>query len=296
MLGLTFTRKAAAELGRRIRRRLAQWRARRRARPARTSASTWPNCSPASRPCSPTPPTPAGWSAEHALRLGAEPDARLISPGRRAGSSPTRCRAAIPTRCPTTSARRRRCPRYVLAMSGQFADHLVDARCRSSSFCRRAHRLVRDAAARPGDPRRVPRQDQGVRRPRCGTALELLPLVRAFAAAKAALPAVDFADQMTLAAELAAAARGRRDRAQPLSPPCCSTSTRTPVTPRSRRCAGCSATAIRSPRSATRSSRSTAGAARAPATSAGSRATFPRADGAPATVFPLADELPQRPR
>ncbi len=51
VLGLTFTRKAAAELGKRIRRRLVQWRhVVERERPGR-DASTWQHCSPANRPC-----------------------------------------------------------------------------------------------------------------------------------------------------------------------------------------------------------------------------------------------------
>ena len=77
------------------------------------------------------------------------------------------------------------------------------------------------APRRPGDDRRLHRLD-------ASTGWRCCRWCEHFAAAKAALPAVDFADQMTLAAQLAAAARGRRGRARPLRAPCCSTSTRTP--------------------------------------------------------------------
>ena len=60
---------------------------------------------------------------------------------------------------------------------------------------------------------------------------------------------------------------------------CCSTSTRTPATPSSCCCARCSAGVTRSPRSATRASRSTAGAGPAPGNLRRFRADFPEHRG-----------------
>ena len=73
VLGLTFTRKAAAELGRRIRRRLAQWRhVVERERPAE------PEHLAELLAGEPTVLTYAAYAgrlvAEHAMRLGAEPE------------------------------------------------------------------------------------------------------------------------------------------------------------------------------------------------------------------------------
>ena len=66
---------------------------------------------------------------------------------------------------------------------------------------------------------------------------------------------------------------GRRGEREPVPASCCSTSTRTPATPRWCCCGRCSAAGTRSPRSATRTSRSTAGAAPRPATCSASRPT-----------------------
>jgi DNA helicase-2/ATP-dependent DNA helicase PcrA len=82
VLGLTFTRKAAAELGRRIRRRLAQWRFVLE-RDAGADAAVTEQLAEllAGEPTVLTYAAYAGrLVAEHAMRVGAEPDARLISP------------------------------------------------------------------------------------------------------------------------------------------------------------------------------------------------------------------------
>jgi DNA helicase-2/ATP-dependent DNA helicase PcrA len=200
VLGLTFTRKAASELGRRIRRRLAQWRqVVERERPdeqehlAELLAGE------------PTVLTYAAYAGrlvgEHALRLGAEPDARLISQAvawQLADEVSRRYPGALPPDIGAPSS----VPRYVLAMSGQLADHLVtpdqvETLCDST--------LDWFAALPPG--RNIRAEYPGETRGFIDSTRHrkaLLPLVRAFAAAKAALPAVDFADQMTIAARLAA--------------------------------------------------------------------------------------------
>src|SRR4051794_32309736 len=79
VLGLTFTRKAAGELGARIRRRLAQWR--------RIVERDQPDDVEQIAALQSLEPTVSTYAAsagrlvgEHALRIGAEPTARLLSP------------------------------------------------------------------------------------------------------------------------------------------------------------------------------------------------------------------------
>lgn len=208
VLGLTFTRKAAAELGKRIRQRLAQWRRvvehdaggdeDARAHLAELLAGE------------PTVLTYAAYAgrlvAEHALRVGAEPDARLISPavGWQLADAVSRRHVSLPVDIGAPSS----VPRYVLQLSAQLADHLVTPD-EVERFCVQTIERFdglppgpRITSARPGSTAKF--IDALEHR------LALLPLIRAFAVAKAALPAVDFADQMTLAADVARLAEVQR--------------------------------------------------------------------------------------
>ena len=102
ILGLTFTRKAAAELGRRIRWRLAGWRhVVEHERPEDHAVIAELIAG------EPTVPTYSAYAArlvsEHAMRVGAEPNPGC-SRRRCAGSSPTRWSAATAGRCRATSA------------------------------------------------------------------------------------------------------------------------------------------------------------------------------------------------
>ena len=199
VLGLTFTRKAAAELSLRIRRRLTQWRhVVERDRPddqehlAELLAGE------------PTVLTYAAYAgrlvAEHALRVGAEPDARLISQAvcwQLADDVSRR----HPQRLPADIGAPSSVPNYLLQMAAQFADHLVTP-AQVGAYC--GEILERFAVLPLG---------KGIRSDFPGSTerlitstmhrLELLPLVAAFADAKQARGSVDFADQMTLAARLA---------------------------------------------------------------------------------------------
>ena len=87
VLGLTFTRKAAGELSERLSARLATLRA----------AGIWSPPAEHGAVVLDDVPTVSTYHAyagrivrEHGLRLGVEPDSRLLDRGRRPGSSPTR--------------------------------------------------------------------------------------------------------------------------------------------------------------------------------------------------------------
>ncbi len=199
VLGLTFTRKAAAELSRRIRRRLTQWR--RHVEHERPDDQQHLAELLAGEPTVLTYAAHAGrLVAEHALRLAAEPDARLISPAV-CWQLADEVSRNHPGRLPGDIGAPSSVPRYLLAMSSQFADHLVTPD-EVQRFCTDLlawfDALPLGNGIRSAHPGRTRDLITSVEH-----RLELLPLVRGFSAAKAALPAVDFADQMTLAARLA---------------------------------------------------------------------------------------------
>lgn len=195
ILGLTFTRKAAAELGRRIRRRLAQWRM-----AVERDAPDDVEYLAILRATEPTVSTYAAFAGrlvnEHALRLGAEPDARLLSEAVRWQLADRVMRTyehALPANVGVKSS----VVGYVLAMAGQFADHLVDAE-QVELFC---DGLIARVEALPGKLNKtgaVPDFLKSLHHRRA-----LLPLAERFADAKRGLHAIDFGDQMTLAAQLA---------------------------------------------------------------------------------------------
>jgi DNA helicase II / ATP-dependent DNA helicase PcrA len=199
VLGLTFTRKAAAELGKRIRRRLAQWR--------HVVEREYPDDQEhlaELRAGEPTVSTYAAYAgrlvSEQALRLGAEPDARLLSPAV-AWQLADRVMRRYVDPLPRDIGAPSSIVDYVLAMAGQFADHLVGVED-VERFCLE---IIEQFEALP--------LGKGIRSDRPGLTgdlmkhvehrIALLPLVREFAAAKAAVPAVDFGDQMLLGARLA---------------------------------------------------------------------------------------------
>ena len=195
ILGLTFTRKAAAELAVRIRSRLGVLR--RQIDPGHDDPRL---------DGEPTVLTYAAYAgrlvSEQALRVGAEPDAILLSQARRwqladqvmrRYDGPIRDGAGVPS---TITAK-------VLALSGEIAEHLssVDA---IADFSRDLLARIEPLTTEKSFKKRWP-LDTGDLPVSLADRLNLLPLVQRFAAAKrgAGRGALDFGDQMALAAELA---------------------------------------------------------------------------------------------
>ncbi|WP_375481763.1 UvrD-helicase domain-containing protein [uncultured Jatrophihabitans sp.] len=198
ILGLTFTRKAAAELGGRIRRRLAQWR--------RVVEHDDPSDTDLIALLQSTEPTVSTYAAyagrlvgEQALRIGVEPDARLLSP-------------ALLWQIADTVVRRwdgelsdfkaiSSLVHWVISMSGQFADHLADPEA-VEAWCEqeldRFFALPLGPRARSETPNKTGDYVDALRQRRA-----LVPLVRAYQQTKQAMTSVDFGDQMRAAAALA---------------------------------------------------------------------------------------------
>jgi DNA helicase-2/ATP-dependent DNA helicase PcrA len=192
VLGLTFTRKAAAELSSRVRRRLAAWA---RYEPPERRAAMGED---------PTVLTYAAYAsqlvADHGLRIGAEPSARLISPAvtwQLADAAVRGYDGELPDDIGVPSS----VTKWVLLLAGQLADHLTDPTAVAdleAELIGAIDRLPLGARITAEYPGCVADLVKSLRH-----RAELLPLVEAYAAAKHALEAVDFADQMVSAAQLA---------------------------------------------------------------------------------------------
>jgi DNA helicase-2/ATP-dependent DNA helicase PcrA len=203
VLGLTFTRKAAQQLADRVRSRL------RRLAGSRLLDDLDPTgarkAALAGEGGDVTVATYHAYAgrlvAEHALRLPAEPGARLLSET----AAWQLAHRVVSTwaadldidRVPATVTN------YLLALSGELGEHLVEPdqlRAHAAAFAQlveNAPRAPRQRAALAGDFQRMV-DSQRLR-------VALLPLVEAFAARKRAERVVDFADQMAIAARIAAA-------------------------------------------------------------------------------------------
>ncbi|HEY2041445.1 MAG TPA: UvrD-helicase domain-containing protein [Jatrophihabitans sp.] len=190
VLGLTFTRKAAGELNHRIRDRLAKWH--RATQPGRPLTGD------------PTVLTYAAYAgqlvAEHAIRLGAEPGARLLSEAARwqVADSVVRNYAGDFTVAPGVVAS---VTDYVLGLAGQLADHLAEPAAIedfSTGLMAQLSALAPKPNGRVDWPGYLGNLVNSLRQ-----RVELIPLLTAFAAAKRAEGAMDFADQMVLATQLA---------------------------------------------------------------------------------------------
>jgi DNA helicase-2/ATP-dependent DNA helicase PcrA len=201
VLGLTFTRKAAAELAERVRSRLAGLRRAGLSLPAGRAATAVGDAGPddddvlAGDPVISTYHAYAGrLVADHALREGFEPTLRLITPAVcwqlaarvvAAYDGPTDALEWTPA---TVTA-------AVLTLAGEMAEHLQgpdDVLATGSWLDSRAGSLTG----------RVPKAVTDVLKHQ-RTREQLLPLVAAYAAAKATREVVDYGDQMALAARIA---------------------------------------------------------------------------------------------
>ena len=177
---------------------------RRGTRPTDRRSSISPCCSRASRPSRPTRPMRARLVAEHALRVGAEPDARLLSPGVGVAARRRGRRAAGGGRCSDVPHRQ------LVGALGDRAWRAVrrpPGRPRPTSSGSAPYALERFYALPIGQGARAELPD-GTRSSsrRCFSAGAAAAGARRSQARSARRGAVDFADQMALAAQLAAAA------------------------------------------------------------------------------------------
>ncbi len=201
VLGLTFTRKAAQQLGSRVRsrlRRLAGSRLLDELDPSGHRRATVL----AGEPTVSTYHAYAGrLVGEHALRLPAEPAARLLG-----STASWQLAHRVVTSwaddlevdvVPATVTG------WLLALAGELGEHLVEP----AAVREHAERMATALAAAPPGKRQRAEPSLTYRRwidvQRLRTAL--LPLVEAFAARKRAERTVDFADQLAIAARVAAA-------------------------------------------------------------------------------------------
>ncbi len=198
VLGLTFTRKAAAELAGRVRHRLAQWRV-----IVERTARDDTGYLAALLAGEPTVLTYSAYAGrlvgEHALRLGQEPSPRLLSQAMRwqlADSVVRRYGGELPVDIGALAS----VTQYVLGLADQLADHLVTP----DDVVDFASTALADWDSLPWGSARsaTPKATAGYVKTQRDR-LALVPLVRAFESAKRERGGVDYGDQMALAAGLA---------------------------------------------------------------------------------------------
>src|SRR6516162_3267275 len=196
VLGLTFTRKAAAELADRVRSRLDGLRRAGLARPGAAPADDQLQ----SDPVIATYHSYAGrLVADHALREAVEPSLRLITPAV-SWQLAARVVAAYDGPMDAISWTPSTVTAAVLDLSGELAEHLRRPAevAEVGEWLSRGLRAVPRGSQNGGIPAPVQKilQCQRVRE-------QLLPMVAAYAAAKAAREVMDYGDQMALAARIA---------------------------------------------------------------------------------------------
>jgi DNA helicase-2/ATP-dependent DNA helicase PcrA len=207
VLGLTFTRKAASELNARVRKRLA-------------ALAEHPDTDPALRErlavAAPTVATYHGYAAsivaEHGLRIGVEPGSGVLGPAMCWGQAATAVAAHtgdmsdVALGLVTTTE-------DVLQLAAELGEHDITPDALRAWTARFESQLrgYADAGRKKGPYAEVLKL---VARQRARVAL--LPMVEAFQARKRAAGAIDYADQVSLAARVAVSSAevGRRERAR----------------------------------------------------------------------------------
>jgi len=211
VLGLTFTRKAAAELADRVRSRLDRLRRAQLAGTSRAAAADEADSAEdvwAGEPVISTYHAYAGrLVSDHALREGLEPSMRLITPAL-SWQLAASIVAAYDGPMGEIGWTPQTVTAAVLQLSGDLAEHLREP----SDVADVGEWLAARQAALPGRPPAAVRRIIASQRAR----EQLLPLVSRYAAAKAAREVLDHGDQVALAARIAsrhpevgAAERGR---------------------------------------------------------------------------------------
>jgi DNA helicase-2/ATP-dependent DNA helicase PcrA len=207
VLGLTFTRKAASELNARVRKRLG-------------ALADHPDTDPALRErlavAAPTVATYHGYAAsivaEHGLRIGVEPGAGVLGPAMCWGQAATAVAAHtgdmgdVALGLVTTTE-------DVLQLAAELGEHDIAPAALRAWTARFEDQLrgYPDAGKKKGPYAEVLKM---LVRQRARVAL--LPMVEAFEARKRAAGAIDYADQVSLAARVAVSSTevGRRERAR----------------------------------------------------------------------------------
>jgi DNA helicase-2/ATP-dependent DNA helicase PcrA len=191
ILGLTFTTKATAELGARI-------------RAALDDAGLLPSRTEEDEVEEPTVSTYHSYAAalltEHGLRIGHEPDTRLIADASRyqlASRAIQRYRQPVP--CLTESPDH--AVRYLLALDAEMSEHLVQPDQVRAYDARQRELFV---AGMEGETRVTYREHNEKAIRAIDGRADLLGLVEAYRRLKTDLGLMDFSDQISLAATLAA--------------------------------------------------------------------------------------------
>ena len=274
VLGLTFTRKAAGELSERVVARLGALR----------DAGLWAPTSDDGAAVLDDVPTVSTYHAyagrivrEHGARLGIEAESRLLT---EAAAWQVAHEAVASWDGPMEGVEKAESTvtTAVVDLAGELAEHLVGAGELGEHLDEVVATLELvargDASRRKAYPAAVRGALTVLRERRA-----IVPLLERYTELKRSRDAMDFADQMALAARLATVGVARwAGPSAAASGPSSSTSSRTPPRRSSSCCGRCSSpTATRSPsrRSATRTSRSTAGGGRRPRPSTGSAPTSP---------------------
>ncbi len=198
VLGLTFTRKAAGELAERVRRRL---RALARAA-AREGVALPTGADVLDELARPHVSTYHAYAAslvsDHALRLGVEPGARLL--GEAAQWQLAAQVVESWTEDLDTAAATSTVVDAVLSLAGALDEHLLEPAAARA----RVEALAADLAATPvGEDRRAPQARARALVASLGERARVLDLVADYRARKRAADALDFGDQVALAARIA---------------------------------------------------------------------------------------------